>query len=749
MIGRTIGSYRILEKIGGGGMGVVYKAHDQKLDRTVALKFLPEQLMESSARERFVREARAASALDHPNVCTIYDIDETEDGRMYIAMGYCAGAPLDARIAVGPLPVDTCVEIVSQTASGLAAAHTAGIIHRDVKPANIIVSDDDAVKIVDFGLAKLSTDTALTREGTAVGTVAYMSPEQARGRDIDHRTDVWSLGTVFYEMLTGKRAFGAEHDSAQLYLIINADPEPVRALRPEVPEAITEIVHRMLQKDPGARFASMDEVSAALQATRAGRAPEGGPNDDVVRARAAFDRCEWRDAFDAFRSADLSKLGPDDLERMGHTAFWTNETETMFDAWERAHAGYVKSGRPTDAARVALELAHYSFGGRRRSVCNGWLKRAETLLKDAPTAVENGYLARQRAQIAIEGDMDLDAALEHVQSAMEFAERHGDADLRAYAIQDRGRALVLKDRVAEGMELLEEAMSLAMAGELSPAVVGSTYCNMISMCQRIADYRRAGEWSESALRWCEPHGESGFPGICAVHRADMMRVRGAWSDAESEAERAIKNGDRRLVLVAAEGFYLKGEVKTRRGEFDEAEECFQEAHQRGRHPVPGLALLRVAQGRVDAARSLIDRALESDAVALKRIRLLPAGVEIALAAGDVDTARARADELQAMASRYESSVYRGQAAHAVGAVALAAGDTSAALGTFNEALSHWKTAEMPYDEARTRALMADAYWRDGADDLAVLEARTARAIFERLGAGADLARIDGAIERNA
>jgi tetratricopeptide (TPR) repeat protein len=268
------------------------------------------------------------------------------------------------------------------------------------------------------------------------------------------------------------------------------------------------------------------------------------------------------------------------------------------------------------------------------------------------------------------------------------------------------------------------------------------------MCDRIADYRRAAEWGDSAQRWCAPHDESVFPGICAVHRADVMRVRGAWQDAEGEAERVIRTCDGRFTVIAAEGFYLMGEIQTRRGQFDRAESSFQEAHQRGRHPMPGLATLRLAQGRLEDARSLIDRTLQQDSIALERIRMLPAGVEIALAAGNVDAARDRARELHSLAARYESSVFRSRAEHAAGVVALAEGKIDDAVASLTAALTHWKAADLPYDEARTRARLAAAYARRGESDLAALEAGSARQVFTKLGANPDLERLDDADRRN-
>jgi tetratricopeptide (TPR) repeat protein/predicted Ser/Thr protein kinase len=751
VIGKTFSQYKIISKLGGGGMGVVYKAHHRKLDRTVALKFLPHDVSHTSAqRERFLREARAASALDHPNICTIYDIDETADGQTFIAMGFCEGEPLDAVIARKALPIDRAVDIAMKVASGLSCAHGKGIVHRDIKPANIIVTDDGGVKVIDFGIAKLTGQTTVTHEGSLVGTVAYMSPEQAQGGEVDHRVDIWSLGAVLYEMVAGAQPFSGDHAASVIYRILNEEPAPVVPLRRETPEALGAIIHRALQKNPADRFASMEEMRSALE-TAGSRtvttATQAVDTSSVLgRARAALARQAWPGAFAAFGEADAqTRLSAEDLDRWATAAVWMNRDDVSIAARERAHAQYVKAEQPARAARAAIELALDNYHTGARSVCNGWLTRAETLLENVPDAVENGYLARAKAQIAIEADLDLDAAMDHAAKALAVAERHGDADLRALATQDRGRVLVLKNRVKEGMALLDEAMATAVSGELSPLVVGSTYCNMISMCEKIADYRRAGEWSDQAVRWCHPHSESPFPGICSVHRAEVMRVRGDWA----AAERAASTGCGYTASIAAEAYYVMGEIKLRRGEHREAETSFQEAHRRGRHPAPGMALLRAAQGRLEAARSLIDRALSGSVVDLDRIRLLPAGVEIALAGGDVVTARSRANELVSLAERFESTVFSALAAHAAGAVALAEGNIETALPLLGTAREYWQAANMPYEEARTRVCMATAYWQEGETDLAELEALAASATFERLGAATDLARTDALIAENS
>ena len=274
MIGQTISHYRILERLGGGGMGVVYRAQDTRLDRTVALKFLPlEWSQDSVLRERFSREARAASGLDHPHICTIFDVGESPQGQLFIAMAFCPGETLKQRIQRGPMPADEAARFAIQIAEALEAAHEANIVHRDIKPANILLTDRDEVKIVDFGLAKLAGEAAVTRQGSVVGTPAYMSPEQANGEEVDPRSDVWALGAVLYEMLAGRRAFAADHERAILLAITTKDPTPVESVRPEISAELTRIVRRCLKRDPAKRYQSASEVLADLRRFRGESTP--------------------------------------------------------------------------------------------------------------------------------------------------------------------------------------------------------------------------------------------------------------------------------------------------------------------------------------------------------------------------------------------------------------------------------------------------------------------------------------------
>jgi serine/threonine protein kinase/formylglycine-generating enzyme required for sulfatase activity/dienelactone hydrolase len=267
MVGTTVSHYKILEKLGGGGMGVVFKAEDTKLKRTVALKFLPPELTrDEQAKTRFVHEAQAASALQHPNICTIHDIDETADHQLFIVMDCYEGETLKQMVERGPLPIDKAIDIATQVAHGLAKAHESGIVHRDIKPANIIITADGVAKILDFGLAKLGGQTQLTKTGSTLGTVAYMSPEQAQGDEIDHRTDIWSLGAMMYEMLTGRLPFRGDHDAATLYSIVNEELQPASKVRPDLPTNLVSILDKMLQKDRGARYSLMKDVVQELSA---------------------------------------------------------------------------------------------------------------------------------------------------------------------------------------------------------------------------------------------------------------------------------------------------------------------------------------------------------------------------------------------------------------------------------------------------------------------------------------------------
>jgi TolB-like protein/predicted Ser/Thr protein kinase len=268
------GRYKIVDELGRGGMGVVYKAEDTKLKRTVALKLLPPELTHiPEVKERFMREAQAAAALEHPNICTVYEFDEAEE-KTFISMAYVEGQNLRKKIESGPLELEEALRIATQVAEGLQIAHKKGVVHRDIKSANIMVTEDNQAKIMDFGLARITGTTLLTQEGAAMGTIAYMSPEQARGKEVDHRTDIWSFGVVLYEMLTGELPFKGEHEQAVVYSIRKDKPRPITEVNAEIPPSIEQVVDKALEKDADKRYQQVDELLDDLKSISAGIVPE-------------------------------------------------------------------------------------------------------------------------------------------------------------------------------------------------------------------------------------------------------------------------------------------------------------------------------------------------------------------------------------------------------------------------------------------------------------------------------------------
>ena len=265
MVGETISHYKVLSEVGRGGMGVVYKAEDLKLKRKVALKFLRSDVLEDEEhKERFLREAQAAAALDHPNICTVHEIDEV-DGETFIAMAYLEGQTVKRKAAERPLKLDEALDIAIQTAQGLQAAHEKGIVHRDIKSANLMITPQGQVKIMDFGLAQLADRSKLTKTTASLGTPSYMSPEQAQKSKTDRRTDIWSLGVVVYEMVTGRLPFEREREQAVLYSIVNEEPEVMAAQRVDVPVELDHIVGKAMAKDPDERYQHVEEMIVDLR----------------------------------------------------------------------------------------------------------------------------------------------------------------------------------------------------------------------------------------------------------------------------------------------------------------------------------------------------------------------------------------------------------------------------------------------------------------------------------------------------
>jgi DNA-binding CsgD family transcriptional regulator len=358
---------------------------------------------------------------------------------------------------------------------------------------------------------------------------------------------------------------------------------------------------------------------------------------------------------------------------------------------------------------------------------------------------EQGYLLLPVVEQQLAAG-DCEAAYATAASAAAIGDRCGDADLIACARHDQGRIRIQQGQVEKGLALLDEVMVAVTAGELSSVVTGLMYCSVIQACQEVYAFGRAREWTAALAQWCEEQPEMvAFTGVCRVHRAEIMQLSGAWQDAIEEAQRVREHAQGVSRQTAAAALYQQAEVHRLRGEFAAAEEAYRSASQWGLEPQPGLALLRLAQGRTDAAVAAIRRALSAAADPLQRTKLLPARIEIMLAAGDVQDARTACRELEEITARLDAAVLGAMAAHARGALELAEGDAHAALGSLRRAFEVWQQIEAPYVAARVRVLIGLACRTLGDHDGGGLELDAARAVFEQLGAAPDLARIESLI----
>jgi class 3 adenylate cyclase len=460
---------------------------------------------------------------------------------------------------------------------------------------------------------------------------------------------------------------------------------------------------------------------------------------DVLQdGRAASARHAWREAFALFSAADERvPLAPDDLDRLAEAAWWIGRIPECVAARERAYAAHVEAEEPAPAALTAVELARAYFQKGDRAVGLAWVNRADRLLASAPESVAHGYVARARSLVSFELERKLDEALHHATRALDLATRFRDRNLMAIALHDQGRIRVARGDVAEGSALMDEATVAGVSGELDPMATATIYCNTIMTCRDLADYPRAREWTEAAKRWCERQAIAGFPGMCRVYRATVTRLRGAWTEAEDEVRRACEELRDFNVGYLGAGLCELGEIRLRMGDLPAAEDAFRQARELGRVPEPGFSMLRRAEGKTQVALVSIRRALADESDRLPRAGLLPALVEIALAACEVEGARAAVEELDAIAQTFGTRALAAGAAAARGALLLALGDASGAARHLRKAGSLWQEIECPYEAARARLALGDAYAAEGDPDAAALELEAARTAFERLGAVLD------------
>ncbi|HEX5589122.1 MAG TPA: adenylate/guanylate cyclase domain-containing protein [Candidatus Limnocylindrales bacterium] len=461
------------------------------------------------------------------------------------------------------------------------------------------------------------------------------------------------------------------------------------------------------------------------------------PADPLEAGRAALASHDWTSAFELLSRADAERpLGGRDLESLATAAFFAARADAGIAAKERAFRVWLDDGDPIRAAAVGLDVAReYAFLGKM-SIAAGWIRRAERLIGEGDTYA-HGYLALMRAEMAA-GSGDPDTALREAQRAVEIGERSTDGDLRAFAQGALGQLKIATGDIDDGFALLEEAALAAVSGDISPLASGATACRMIATCRDLTDYRRATEWIEATERYCAKQAVSGFPGVCRIHRAEVSAVRGAWDQAETELVRATAElGGYNVTPIQAEGYYAIGDVRRMKGDHAGAEAALRDAHALGKSPQPALALIRLAEGKVKAASSAIDAALAETWDKWTRARLLPAQVEIAIAAGDVDRARAAAAEhAEIIAVRPSPAL---NAIHAVTEARLAFVDRDPARANreLRAAIREWRDVGAPYEIARARAMLARALRELDDEEGADLELRAALDEFRRLGAAPD------------
>ena len=460
-------------------------------------------------------------------------------------------------------------------------------------------------------------------------------------------------------------------------------------------------------------------------------------SDSVEQGREAYRRHAWQEAFQSLRIADsAAALSPQDLALLAESAWFAGDPDAATEARERAHAEYLVQGDQCQAAGLALQLAVDHFERLETSIGNGWLGRARRLLDEAPSeCVAHGWQAVSLAYIALRMTGDRTEALQQAKLAQDIGKRLGNQALQALGLQQQGYALVGMGKIDEGLALIDESTVAAVSGDLDPMTTGRIYCSTISVCRDLSDWRRAVEWTDAAERWCNRQKISGFPGICRVHRAEIMHFRGSWADAEREARRACEELSRYDLALAGEARYEIGEVRLRVGDLPGALDSFRQAHQLSREPEPGMSLLRLAQGDAAGAYTSVKRALvAADNHAFAQARLLPAAIEIGLAAGDLDTVAKHVADLGQIADSFRTTALTATADYARGRLLLAQGDPTAGSARLRHAVELWQALGAPYEVARARRALGEAYRREGDEEAARLELDFAKAAFERLGA---------------
>lgn len=473
----------------------------------------------------------------------------------------------------------------------------------------------------------------------------------------------------------------------------------------------------------------------------------GGEAGPAGQAARAFEQKDWERVVDLLSHLEAgSKLTGEQHEMMGFALWWLGRHDRIISRFEKAFSAFRAEDDSQGAASAALELAELHAHNLATDVAAGWVKRAERLLEGDDESSAKGYLLRWQAVAAFEKENDLDLAISLSEKVAEIGRANMDGNLEVLALQDQGRFLVAAGRLDEGMPLMDEAMIAAVAGDVTPIVVGRSYCNMLAVCDQTGDLRRAAEWTKAAEEWCQESESSPYPGVCRIFKAEMMWLNGDWVGAESEVLRA--SGELGLLTdISGEAWYQFGVMRVRAGDYQGAEDAFQEALTRGREPVPGYAYVLRHQGLTDSAIDMLQRSLSDPRVSkLSRARFLPALAEFSLDIGDTETSRRAIGELEEIGRLARSDYFLGQAAHGRGLIELTE-EPSTAINSLREAVELFSKLRLPYESAKARSDLAKAYIADGARELAALELKSAKAEFERLGSTTDAQLAEELLQR--
>lgn len=469
----------------------------------------------------------------------------------------------------------------------------------------------------------------------------------------------------------------------------------------------------------------------------------------ILEARAAHGAGDWERTLEILQTAE--SVGPDELLLKADALYWTGRFEEAVEAFESAHAGFAAEGNVGEAGLIAALLAYFAVRREAFSVAQGWLTRAHGLLDGAPESMGHAWLKLLHVGIALFKEGDISEALARCDDAVAFAKQIGSASSQSIAMSFKGLAMTQTGDWREGLELMDEAMVVALTGSDDLRMTSDVYCNIISACRNFGDYARAEEWTEEAERWMRTNSVSGYTGACKVHRAELKLFHGAWDEAEAESRRACVELERfRLVDYLGTAHYWIGETRRRMGDLAVADQEFQEAYASGHDAQPGISLLMMDRGDVEGALDSIKGAAirrdpsQNDKAwkGPSRARLLPAVVEIAIAAGDLDLASSAAEEMTEIAETFDSSLWRANAAACQGAVSAARGDMSAAIEMLESARTQFHRLDLPYEMARVQALLGQTRKDEGDDTRARLDLRAARDVMSQLGATREVDRLN-------